>query len=191
MINRVQACSWEVMKIRNSHHATCQVYGSLRHPGRRRKRDHSETRGRARTVSAYMIYAYLHVQINLNSRRYLGFQVGGGFINSQYLDNWLQQLQAQEQGHQSILWIPKLIAQLGFGVHATKSELEPTKQFIFPGVQFDLETFTVAAIPDRLKKLWSILRRMRRPLPWTARLIQQFKGSIVHVSSHKLGGDDT
>ena len=107
---------------------------------------------------------------------------GKGVRLRAYLDDWLILASSQEQCAAHTLLLLQSATELGFLVNYRKSELTPSQEFSFLGMEFDTRTFMVRPTLPRVRKLQALLAGLRRRRVAPARVLMSLLGMMESLS---------
>ena len=103
-----------------------------------------------------------------------------GFRLYRYLDDWLIAAQSSQEVQRATNFVLQKCLELGLQVNFQKSELIPTQQAVFLGMEFETVSFTVRPSKDRLSRLDAVLKLFLRDGKPTA---QQYLRLLGHMIS--------
>ena len=79
----------------------------------------------------------------------------------QYLDDWLLTSNSKENCTAWTCWLTNISESLGLLVNLLKSDLEPSQEFQFIGIKFDLLSATAQLAPHRIETFLQLAARFR------------------------------
>ena len=100
-----------------------------------------------------------------------------------YLDDWLIRADTPEEAQLHSQTIIKVLQFLGWIINFEKSDLTPSQDFQFIGMQFNTRRFTVAPLPKMRIKVQSVLQHWMANLNITARDLHRLLGMLVFMAS--------
>ena len=105
-----------------------------------------------------------------------------------YLDDWLIRADTPEEAQLHSQTIIKVLQFLGWIINFEKSDLTPSQDFQFIGMQFNTRRFTVAPLPKMRIKVQSVLQHWMANPNITARDLHRLLGMLVFMASLVRGG---
>ena len=106
-----------------------------------------------------------------------------------YLDDWLICADTPEPTQLHAQTIISVLQFLGWIVNFEKSDLTPSQEFQFIGMQFNTRQFTVAPLPKMHLKVQSVLQHWMTNPNITARNLHRLLGVLVFMASLVLRED--
>ena len=100
-----------------------------------------------------------------------------------YLDNWLIRADTPEQAQQHAQTTIKVLQFFGWIINFEKSDLTPSQDFQFIGMQFNTRRFTVAPLPKMRVKVQSVHQHWMANPNITARDLHRLLGILVFMAS--------
>ena len=100
-----------------------------------------------------------------------------------YLDDWLIRADTPEEAQLHSQTIIKVLQFLGWIINFEKSDLTPSQDFQFIGMQFNTRRFTVAPLPKMRIKVQSVLQHWMANSNITARDLHRLLGMLVFMAS--------
>ena len=100
-----------------------------------------------------------------------------------YLDDWLIRADTPEQAQLHAQTTIKVLQFLGWIINLEKSDLTPSQDFQFIGMQFNARRFTVAPLPKMRVKVQSVHQHWMANLNITARDLHRLLGMLVFMAS--------
>ena len=100
-----------------------------------------------------------------------------------YLDDWLIRADTPEEAQLHSQTIIKVLQFLGWIINFEKSDLTPSQDFQFIGMQFNTRRFTVAPLPKMRIKVQSVLQHWMANPNITARDLHRLLGMLVFMAS--------
>ena len=100
-----------------------------------------------------------------------------------YLDDWLIRADTPEQAQLHAQTTIRVLQFLGWIINYEKSDLTPSRDFQFIGMQFDTQRFTVAPLPKMRLKVQSVHQHWMTDLNITARDLHRLLGMLVFMAS--------
>ena len=100
-----------------------------------------------------------------------------------YLDDWLIRADTPEEAQLHSQTIIKVLQFLGWIINFEKSDLTPSQDFQFIGMQFNTRRFTVAPLPKMRIKVQSVLQHWMANPNITARDLNRLLGMLVFMAS--------
>ena len=100
-----------------------------------------------------------------------------------YLDNWLIRADTPEQAQQHAQTTIKVLQFFGWIINFKKSDLTPSQDFQFIGMQFNTRRFTVAPLPKMRVKVQSVHQHWMANPNITARDLHRLLGILVFMAS--------
>ena len=100
-----------------------------------------------------------------------------------YLDDWLIRADTPEEAQLHSQTIIKVLQFLGWIINFKKSDLTPSQDFQFIGMQFNTRRFTVAPLPKMRIKVQSVLQHWMANPNITARDLHRLLGMLVFMAS--------
>ena len=100
-----------------------------------------------------------------------------------YLDNWLIRADTPEEAQLHSQTTIKVLQFLGWIINFEKSDLTPSQDFQFIGMQFNTRRFTVAPLPKMGIKVQSVLQHWMANPNITARDLHRLLGMLVFMAS--------
>ena len=100
-----------------------------------------------------------------------------------YLDDWLIRADTPEEAQLHSQTIIKVLQFLGWIINYEKSDLRPSQDFQFIGMQFNTRRFTVAPLPKMRIKVQSVLQHWMANPNITARDLHRLLGMLVFMAS--------
>ena len=100
-----------------------------------------------------------------------------------YLDDWLIRADTPEEAQLHSQTIIKVLQFLGWIINFEKSDLTPSQDFQFIGMQFNTRSFTVAPLPKMRIKVQSVLQHWMANPNITARDLHRLLGMLVFMAS--------
>ena len=105
-----------------------------------------------------------------------------------YLDDWLIRADTPEEAQLHSQTTIKVLQFLGWIINFEKSDLTPSQDFQFIGMQFNTWRFTVAPLPKMRVKVQSVHQHWMANLNITARDLHRLLGMLVFMASLVRGG---
>jgi hypothetical protein len=99
-----------------------------------------------------------------------------------YLDDWLIMAQSVELCSQHTQVVLHKAAVLGFRVNLEKSDLSPSRRFLFLGMQLDTETWSVAPSAERVGGLQGLLQALLAKRDTSARVLYAVLGRMESMA---------
>ena len=100
-----------------------------------------------------------------------------------YLDDWLIRADTPEEAQLHSQTTIKVLQFLGWIINFEKSDLTPSQDFQFIGMQFNTRRFTVAPLPKMRIKVQSVLQHWMANPNITARDLHRLLGMLVFMAS--------
>ena len=100
-----------------------------------------------------------------------------------YLDNWLIRADTPEQAQLHAQTTIKVLQFFGWIINFEKSDLTPSQDFQFIGMQFNTRRFTVAPLPKMRVKVQSVHQHWMANPNITARDLHRLLGILVFMAS--------
>ena len=100
-----------------------------------------------------------------------------------YLDDWLIRADTPEEAQLHSQTTNKVLQFLGWIINFEKSDLTPSQDFQFIGMQFNTRRFTVAPLPKMRVKVQSVLQHWMANPNITARDLHRLLGMLVFMAS--------
>ena len=100
-----------------------------------------------------------------------------------YLDDWLIRADTWEQAQLHAQTTIRVLQFLGWIINYEKSDLTPSQDFQFIGMQFNTRRFTVAPLPKMRLKVQSVHQHWMTDLNITARDLHRLLGMLVFMAS--------
>ena len=100
-----------------------------------------------------------------------------------YLDNWLIRADTPEQAQLHAQTTIKVLQFFGWIINFEKSDLTPSQDFQFIGMQFNTRRFTVAPLPKMRVKVQSVNQHWMANPNITARDLHRLLGILVFMAS--------
>ena len=100
-----------------------------------------------------------------------------------YLDDWLIRADTPEEAQLHSQTTIKVLQFLGWIINFEKSDLTPSQDFQFIGMQFNTRRFTVAPLPKMRLKVQSVLQHWMANPNITARDLHRLLGMLVFMAS--------
>ena len=100
-----------------------------------------------------------------------------------YLDDWLIRADTPEEAQLHAQTTIKVLQFLGWIINFEKSDLTPSQDFQFIGMQFNTRRFTVAPLPKMRVKVLSVLQHWMANPNITARDLHRLLGMLVFMAS--------
>ena len=100
-----------------------------------------------------------------------------------YLDDWLIRADTQEQAQLHAQTTIRVLQFLGWIINFEKSDLTPSQDFQFIGMQFNTLRFTVAPLPKMCLKVQSVHQHWMTNPNITARDLHRLLGMLVFMAS--------
>ena len=100
-----------------------------------------------------------------------------------YLDDWLISADTPEQAQLQAQTTIKVLQFLGWIINFEKSDLTPSQDFQFIGMQFNTRRFTVAPLPKMRVKVQSVHQHWMADPTITARDLLRLLGMLVFMAS--------
>ena len=97
----------------------------------------------------------------------------------QYLDDWLIGSQSQEEAQVNTPAVVDLTQSLGWIINQEKSELKPTRVFLFVGYEYHLDSALVKPTQERWLKLQDLILRLKSKYVLTARCLMSLIGLLA------------
>ena len=94
----------------------------------------------------------------------------------QYLDDWLIRSQSQEEAQVNTQAVVDLTQSLGWIINQEKSELKPTRVFLFVGYEYHLDSALVKPTQERWLKLQDLILRLKSKPVLTTRCLMSLIG---------------
>ena len=106
----------------------------------------------------------------------------GVFLRA-YLDDWLIHNQRRQACLAHTELVLRTASRLGFTVNFLKSDLTPSQQFLYLGMQFDTVAYVVRPAPARVTKLLELLDRLLKRSFLTPRELAALLGSMESLAT--------
>ena len=100
-----------------------------------------------------------------------------------YLDDWLIRADTQEQAQLHAQTTIKVLLFLGWIINFEKSDITPSQEFQFIGMQFSTGRFTVAPLPKMRLKVQSVHQHWMANPNITAKDLHRLLGMLVFMAS--------
>ena len=100
-----------------------------------------------------------------------------------YLDDWLIRADSPEQAQLHAQTTIRVLQFLGWIINYEKSDLTPSQDFQFIGMQFNTRQFTVAPLPKMRLKVQSVHQHWMTNPNITARDLHRILGVLVFMAS--------
>jgi hypothetical protein len=99
-----------------------------------------------------------------------------------YLDDWLNLHNSRNNCLKSTSQVVNTAQNLGFVVNEEKSDLVPSQHFVYLGMVFNTQTFSVAPTPERVLQLQSLIREMLHRRRATVRRLLSVLGQMESMA---------